>query len=56
VLFLIIHNIDGAALRADKTQQVLSLLARVRGIHIMASVDHVNAPLSMSLVFAFILI
>ncbi|XP_041372007.1 origin recognition complex subunit 2-like isoform X2 [Gigantopelta aegis] len=43
--FLILHNIDGATLRGEKTQNLLSLLASIRGIHIIASVDHINAPL-----------
>ena len=44
-VFLIVHNIDGIALRSSKFQTVLSLLACVRGLHIIASVDHVNAHL-----------
>lgn len=44
--YLVIHNIDGAMLRSEKTQNILSLLAQVRGIHLIASVDHINAPLS----------
>ncbi|XP_025083608.1 origin recognition complex subunit 2-like [Pomacea canaliculata] len=43
--YLVIHNIDGAMLRSEKTQNILSLLAQVRGIHLIASVDHINAPL-----------
>ncbi|CAH3193494.1 unnamed protein product, partial [Porites evermanni] len=44
-LFLVIHNIDGSMLRAKKTQTLLSLLAEVDNLHIIASVDHINAPL-----------
>ena len=44
--FLIIHNIDGVTLRGAKTQTLLSLLAGVRGIHVIATIDHINAPLS----------
>ena len=44
--FLVIHNIDGTMLRADRAQMVLSLLAEVRGFHIIASIDHINAPMS----------
>ena len=45
-LYLVIHNIDGPMLRPEKTQAVLSLLAQIRGFHILASIDHINAPLS----------
>ncbi len=42
-LFLIIHNIDGGSLRNKVSQSVLSLLSNIQGIHIIASIDHVNA-------------
>ncbi|XP_064644295.1 origin recognition complex subunit 2-like [Lineus longissimus] len=44
-LFLIIHNIDGPMLRAEKVQTILSMLAQVPNVHVIASVDHINAPL-----------
>ena len=44
-VFLIIHNIDGPSLRGDKPQTSLSLLAKCPRIHIIASIDHINAPL-----------
>lgn len=44
-VFLIIHNIDGSMLRGDMTQTALSLLAHSPSIHILASIDHINAPL-----------
>jgi len=44
-LFLIVHNIDGIALRSSKVQAVLSLLASVHGLHLIASVDHINTHL-----------
>lgn len=44
-LFLLIHNIDGPNLRGDKPQTSLSLLAKCPHIHIVATVDHINAPL-----------
>lgn len=44
-IFLLIHNIDGPNLRVPKVQEILSRLARVRNIHLIASVDHINAPL-----------
>ena len=44
-LFLIIHNIDGVALRDEKTQFALSLLSTCPKVHIIASVDHINSSL-----------
>ncbi|XP_069471540.1 origin recognition complex subunit 2 isoform X2 [Ambystoma mexicanum] len=44
-LYLIIHNVDSQMLRGDKTQQVLGQLASVPNIHLIASIDHINAPL-----------
>ena len=43
--YLVIHNIDGVMLRNDKAQTILSLMAKIRGFHIIASLDHINAPL-----------
>lgn len=44
-IYLIIHNIDGQMLRSDTAQTALSILAQSPSIHIIASVDHINAPL-----------
>lgn len=44
-IYLLVHNIDGTALRAQRTQSVLSRLAATCGIHIVASIDHINASL-----------
>lgn len=44
-LFLVIHNIDGPMLRKIKDQHILSRLAKIPNIHLLASVDHINAPL-----------
>uniref|UniRef100_H3B313 Origin recognition complex subunit 2 n=1 Tax=Latimeria chalumnae TaxID=7897 RepID=H3B313_LATCH len=44
-LYLIIHNIDGQMLRGERTQQLLGQLAAVPNIHLLASLDHINAPL-----------
>ncbi|XP_017084579.2 LOW QUALITY PROTEIN: origin recognition complex subunit 2 [Drosophila eugracilis] len=44
-LFLIVHNLDGAMLRNIKAQAILSRLARVPNIHLLASIDHINTPL-----------
>ncbi len=45
--YLVIHNVDGVALRTEKAQLVLSLLSELRGCHIIASIDHVNSALRM---------
>lgn len=42
-LYLLIHNIDGTGLRAEKVQSALSLLASCPHIHLIASIDHINA-------------
>jgi origin recognition complex subunit 2 len=44
-LFLIVHNIDGVMLRNNKAQHILSRLAKVKNIHLLASIDHINTPL-----------
>ena len=44
-LYLIIHNLDGLALRSDKIQGSLAKLASCNRIRLVASIDHVNAPL-----------
>ncbi|CAB4057248.1 ORC2 [Lepeophtheirus salmonis] len=44
-LYLIIHNIDGPNLRGDKVQSVLAQLGAHPHIHIICSIDHINAPL-----------
>lgn len=44
-VFLIVHNIDGVMLRNHKAQLILSRLAKVEQIHMIASMDHINAPL-----------
>lgn len=43
-IFLIVHNLDGAMLRNDMAQNVLSRLAHIPNIHLIASIDHINAP------------
>ncbi|ORY39458.1 origin recognition complex subunit 2 [Neocallimastix californiae] len=42
-IFLLIHNIDGINLRNDKTQTTLSLIAAIPNVHLIASIDHINA-------------
>ncbi|XP_063862426.1 LOW QUALITY PROTEIN: origin recognition complex subunit 2-like [Scylla paramamosain] len=46
-LFIIVHNLDGPMLRAAKTQSVLANLAALTSIHLVASFDHINAPLML---------
>ena len=47
-LYLIVHNIDAAPLRTAKAKSVLSILAHNLHIHLIASIDHINAPLLWS--------
>lgn len=42
---IVIHNVDGPALRAPETHRALSSLSAIPGVLLAASVDHVNAPL-----------
>ncbi|KAK6912505.1 Origin recognition complex, subunit 2 [Dillenia turbinata] len=42
---VIIHNIYGPGLWDSETQQYLEHLASCSNIHIIASIDHINAPL-----------
>ncbi|KAF9644532.1 origin recognition complex subunit 2 [Thelephora ganbajun] len=44
-LFLLIHNIDSPNLRSPKVKSKLATLASHTRIHLIASIDHVNAPL-----------
>lgn len=44
-LFLLVHNLDGVMLRNDRAQSVLSRLATVQNIHLIATIDHINTPL-----------
>ncbi|XP_042354060.1 origin recognition complex subunit 2 [Plectropomus leopardus] len=44
-VYLLIHNIDGPMLRGEKTQSALGQLAALPNLHLVASLDHINAPL-----------
>lgn len=44
-IFFIIHNIDGLSLRGESAQTSLSIMAQSPFIHMLASIDHINAPL-----------
>ncbi|KAJ1949028.1 Origin recognition complex subunit 2 [Linderina macrospora] len=41
-MYLVVHNIDGACLR--KHQAALAVLGNCKNIHLLASVDHIEAP------------
>ncbi|KAF9482682.1 origin recognition complex subunit 2 [Pholiota conissans] len=47
-LYIIVHNADAAPFRAPKSKSILSLLAHNPRIHVIASIDHINAPLLWS--------
>ncbi|PSS17244.1 Origin of replication complex subunit like [Actinidia chinensis var. chinensis] len=42
---VVIHNIDGPGLRDSDTQQYLARISACSHIRVVASIDHVNAPL-----------
>ncbi|KAL5992759.1 Origin recognition complex subunit 2 [Asimina triloba] len=42
---VIIHNIDGSGLRDSEAQQLLARVASCSQVYMVASIDHVNAPL-----------
>jgi hypothetical protein len=42
-LYLVVHNLDGPSLRSPEVQEVLSFLSEGRGVHVIASIDHLNA-------------
>jgi hypothetical protein len=49
-LFLLIHNLDSQMLRGDNSQQILGQLSSLHNVYLIASIDHLNAPLSKFLV------
>lgn len=44
-LFLLIHNLDSHMLRGDNSQQILGQLSSLPNVYLIASIDHLNAPL-----------
>lgn len=42
---VVVHNIDGPGLRASESQQYLARVASCSQVRLVASIDHVNAPL-----------
>ncbi|CAO2615932.1 Origin recognition complex subunit 2 [Lemmus lemmus] len=44
-LFLLIHNLDSQMLRGDNSQQILGQLSSLPNVYLIASIDHLHAPL-----------
>jgi len=44
-LYVVVHNIDGPALRGAEAQALLAALAATPGVHLLASADHCHFPL-----------
>ena len=44
-LYLIVHNIDGSTLRNENAQSIFAKLSGHPKIHLICSIDHINAPL-----------
>uniref|UniRef100_A0A7M4FWB7 Origin recognition complex subunit 2 n=1 Tax=Crocodylus porosus TaxID=8502 RepID=A0A7M4FWB7_CROPO len=44
-LYLLIHNLDSQMLRGDRSQQILAQLSSLPSVYLIASIDHINAPL-----------
>lgn len=40
-VYILLHNIDGASLRSESQQHILSLLSSIPQVHLVASVDHI---------------
>lgn len=45
-LYVLIHNLDSQMLRGERSQQILAQLSSLPSIYLIASIDHINAPLS----------
>lgn len=45
-LYILIHNLDGIELQNYKTQHVISRICSLKNVHLIASIDRVNAALS----------
>ncbi|XP_008944848.1 PREDICTED: origin recognition complex subunit 2, partial [Merops nubicus] len=44
-LYILIHNLDSQMLRGERSQQILAQLSSLPKIYLIASIDHINAPL-----------
>ncbi|CAH7667953.1 origin recognition complex subunit 2-domain-containing protein, partial [Phakopsora pachyrhizi] len=42
---LVVHNLDGPALRNSRTQTIISMLAAKPQISLLATIDHIHAPI-----------
>lgn len=47
-LYVLIHNLDSQMLRGERSQQILAQLSSLPSVYLIASIDHINAPLSES--------
>ncbi|NWH53527.1 ORC2 protein, partial [Fregata magnificens] len=45
-LYVLIHNLDSQMLRGERSQQILAQLSSLPSIYLIASIDHINAPLT----------
>ncbi|KAJ7408091.1 Origin recognition complex subunit 2 [Willisornis vidua] len=44
-LYVLIHSLDSQMLRGERSQQILAQLSSLPGVFLIASIDHINAPL-----------
>ncbi|NWH71613.1 ORC2 protein, partial [Piaya cayana] len=44
-LYVLIHNLDSQMLRGERSQQIIAQLSSLPSIYLIASIDHINAPL-----------
>ncbi|NWY33789.1 ORC2 protein, partial [Pheucticus melanocephalus] len=44
-LYVLIHNLDSQMLRGERSQQILAQLSSLPSLYLIASIDHINAPL-----------
>jgi origin recognition complex subunit 2 len=44
-LYLLINNLDGQALQTSKAQNCIARLSTAKKIHLVCTIDHINAPL-----------
>lgn len=54
-IFILVNNIDGVVLRENKYQELFAKLAAWPNIHLIASIDHVNALTRKPIDFFFFL-
>jgi len=44
-LYILINNLDGQALQSSKAQNAIARISTAKKIHLVATIDHINAPL-----------